>query len=372
VTHSISVLLQRVGRSGHGLAARVRRAASSRSRRMSWSPPRHSSIRSAAGISTARSTRPAPRHPGPAHRRRLRRGDLGGAAALRGGQARVALRALSREDFDDVVRLHTAGRARCSIATECMAGSARRGVPRSQRSPRAARSRTPASTGYCSSGGHPVGSLDEDFAVEANGGDIFQLGNASWRILRVEPESSAWPTRRAHHRRSLLAREAPSGHASFPSGGARPGARHGFAWLTGEVGLSKPRRASCPNCRRRGRALGAVPTPRCVVLDDSSTSREGCSSWSTRLSAQDQSRLGLALRKRFCRVGSSSKPRPTTKRSALARPAAQLSARRSFPVPPSRRGAAGTFSCRRSWTRPCSARAGAGTSPLALHLIAPR
>src|SRR5437667_998060 len=32
-----------------------------------------------------------------------------------------------------------------------------------------------------------VGSLDEDFAVEANGGDIFQLGNASWRILRVEP-----------------------------------------------------------------------------------------------------------------------------------------------------------------------------------------
>ncbi|MGE0385766.1 MAG: DEAD/DEAH box helicase [Gammaproteobacteria bacterium] len=32
-----------------------------------------------------------------------------------------------------------------------------------------------------------VGTLDEDFAVESMAGDIFQLGNTSWRILRVEP-----------------------------------------------------------------------------------------------------------------------------------------------------------------------------------------
>jgi ATP-dependent Lhr-like helicase len=31
-----------------------------------------------------------------------------------------------------------------------------------------------------------VGTLNEDFAIESNGGDIFQLGTASWRILRVE------------------------------------------------------------------------------------------------------------------------------------------------------------------------------------------
>ncbi|MHC4108278.1 MAG: DEAD/DEAH box helicase, partial [Planctomycetota bacterium] len=31
-----------------------------------------------------------------------------------------------------------------------------------------------------------VGTLDEDFAIESNAGDIFQLGNTSWRILRVE------------------------------------------------------------------------------------------------------------------------------------------------------------------------------------------
>jgi len=31
-----------------------------------------------------------------------------------------------------------------------------------------------------------VGTLDEDFAIESSSGDIFQLGNTSWRIVRVE------------------------------------------------------------------------------------------------------------------------------------------------------------------------------------------
>ena len=35
--------------------------------------------------------------------------------------------------------------------------------------------------------GTVVGSVDEDFAVESLAGDIFQLGNTSYRIMRVEP-----------------------------------------------------------------------------------------------------------------------------------------------------------------------------------------
>ncbi|MEL6713273.1 MAG: DEAD/DEAH box helicase, partial [Planctomycetota bacterium] len=31
-----------------------------------------------------------------------------------------------------------------------------------------------------------VGSVEEDFAIESSGGDVFQLGNMSWQILRVE------------------------------------------------------------------------------------------------------------------------------------------------------------------------------------------
>ena len=30
-----------------------------------------------------------------------------------------------------------------------------------------------------------IGTLNEDFAIESNAGDIFQLGNSSWRILQV-------------------------------------------------------------------------------------------------------------------------------------------------------------------------------------------
>jgi ATP-dependent Lhr-like helicase len=32
----------------------------------------------------------------------------------------------------------------------------------------------------------PVGSVDEDFAIDSSAGDIFQLGNTSWRIRRIE------------------------------------------------------------------------------------------------------------------------------------------------------------------------------------------
>ncbi|MCB9587154.1 MAG: DEAD/DEAH box helicase [Polyangiaceae bacterium] len=36
-------------------------------------------------------------------------------------------------------------------------------------------------------GGYFVGTINEDFAIESMAGDIFQLGNASWRIIKVEP-----------------------------------------------------------------------------------------------------------------------------------------------------------------------------------------
>ena len=32
-----------------------------------------------------------------------------------------------------------------------------------------------------------IGTLNEDFAIESMAGDVFQLGNASWRVLQVGP-----------------------------------------------------------------------------------------------------------------------------------------------------------------------------------------
>ena len=57
---------------------------------------------------------------------------------------------------------------------------------------------------------HLVGTVNEDFAVESLQGDVFQLGNSSYRILRVERgtvrgRGCAWIA--ALH--PVLAREAP-------------------------------------------------------------------------------------------------------------------------------------------------------------------
>lgn len=96
-------------------------------------------------------------------------------------------REMTREDFDAVVRLHTEGRRgllhRDGVNHRLMARK---------------RARITAVT---SGGAIPdvadyqmvqdpdgtfIGTLNEDFAVEANVGDIVQLGNTSWRILKVE------------------------------------------------------------------------------------------------------------------------------------------------------------------------------------------
>jgi len=97
-------------------------------------------------------------------------------------------RELPRADFDAAVALHTQGRH---------ALLHRDGVQR--RLLAAKRARMPALT---SGGAIPdnadysvvlepegtyIGTLNEDFAIESNVRDIFQLGNTSWQIVKVEP-----------------------------------------------------------------------------------------------------------------------------------------------------------------------------------------
>jgi ATP-dependent Lhr-like helicase len=95
-------------------------------------------------------------------------------------------RNMSREDFDACITMHTNGRFgllhRDGVGKRVMARK---------------RARITAITG---GGAIPdvadyrvleephgtfVGTLNEDFAIESNAGDIFQLGNTSWRILKV-------------------------------------------------------------------------------------------------------------------------------------------------------------------------------------------
>jgi len=103
-------------------------------------------------------------------------------------------RDLSRKDFDEVVRMLSDG-----FATRRGRQSAylhRDAVNKQLRARRGAKltaitcgGAIPDNADYhvvLEPQGTLVGTLNEDFAIESNAGDIFQLGNASYRILRVE------------------------------------------------------------------------------------------------------------------------------------------------------------------------------------------
>jgi ATP-dependent helicase Lhr and Lhr-like helicase len=104
-------------------------------------------------------------------------------------------RGLTREGFDRVVRMHVDGAPRRSLRDNG-ARLHRDGVNGRIRSRRGARIAALTSGGAIPDTGQyavlaepeglVVGSLDEDFAIESMAGDIFLLGNESWRIRRVE------------------------------------------------------------------------------------------------------------------------------------------------------------------------------------------
>ena len=306
VPYSISVLLQRVGRSGHAL---------SRVPKGRIFPLTQDELVTAAALLDS-----------------VRRGDLdrtlspGAPLDILAQQIVAACvpetweegrlyetlkrawpyRALAREEFDDVVRLHTEGR---------LALLHRDGVHGRLRGTRRASITALTSGGAIADTGQYrvviepegtlVGSLDEDFAVEANGGDIFQLGNASWRILRVEPgvvrvadAQGAPPTI------PFWLGEAPSRTRELSEAVGRVRERGtDSAWLTEEVGLSQASALQLSEFVEEGvRALGAVPTPRCVILERFFDESGGMQ---LVVHAPFGGRInrawGLALRKRFCR-----------------------------------------------------------------------
>jgi ATP-dependent Lhr-like helicase len=215
-------------------------------------------------------------------------------------------RELSREDFDEVVALHTEGR---------YALLHRDGVQRRLRATRRARITALTSGGAIPDTGQfrvllepegiAVGSLDEDFAVEANAGDIFQLGNASWQILKIEPgvvrvadAKGAPPTL------PFWFGEAPARTRELSAAIARVRERgEDRTWLETEIGMPEAASVQLAEYVEAGRqALGAVPTTDCVVLERFFDESGGMqlivhSPFGGRINRA----WGLALRKRFCR-----------------------------------------------------------------------
>ena len=150
-----------------------------------------------------------------------------------------------------------------------------------------------------------VGTLNEDFAVEANVGDIFQLGNTSWRILKVErgvvrvadaqgqpPSIPFWlgegPSCTAELSAEIAALREDAGDADV---------------LARKINLPREAAIQIAEYVNDGRrVLGTVPTQRRVVLERFFDESGGMQMV---LHAPFGGRInrawGLALRKRFCR-----------------------------------------------------------------------
>lgn len=182
--------------------------------------------------------------------------------------------------------------------------------------------------------GQSVGTVNEDFAVESLAGDVFQLGNTSYRIMKIEAgkvrvedahgaapnipfwlgeapgrsdELSAGVARLRAEIDRRLAEPAPppKGRAKSSESGKDGGAalERAVAWLDEHLGLSEDAARQIVDYLARSRAaLGALPTQDTLLMERFFDESGGMQ---LVLHAPFGSRInrawGLALRKRFCR-----------------------------------------------------------------------
>jgi len=172
-----------------------------------------------------------------------------------------------------------------------------------------------------------IGTIDEDFAVESNAGDIMLLGNSSWRIRRVEGKSGRVLVEDAHGAAPTVPfwlGEAParteelSLHVAelrqqisdrlakiFPVGvsQAQPEVSETVSWLKAECGLDDGGAEQAIEYILQGRAvLGAVPTQHTIIAERFFDEAGGMQLViHAPFGARINKAWGLALRKRFCR-----------------------------------------------------------------------
>jgi ATP-dependent Lhr-like helicase len=161
-----------------------------------------------------------------------------------------------------------------------------------------------------------IGTLNEDFAIESNAGDVFQLGNASWRILqvargdvRVADAKGAPPTipfwlGEAPARSDELSRAVSDLRAQVDRRLDDPAASERvIEWMMAETGIERDAADQVVSYLAEGRrALGVIPSQDTLVLERFFDESGGMQ---LVLHAPFGSRInkawGLALRKRFCR-----------------------------------------------------------------------
>lgn len=163
--------------------------------------------------------------------------------------------------------------------------------------------------------GHSIGTLNEDFAFDSIAGDIFQLGNISYRILKVEtgkvyvedakgqpPNIPFWFGEAPGRSRELSAAVAAL-RAEVERKLAAGGVEDCTRWLTDELGVTDAVAMQLVDYLATARAaLNALPTQNTIIFErffDETGDQHLV------IHAPFGSRVnrawGLALRKRFCR-----------------------------------------------------------------------
>ncbi|HUA87961.1 MAG TPA: DEAD/DEAH box helicase, partial [Steroidobacteraceae bacterium] len=159
-----------------------------------------------------------------------------------------------------------------------------------------------------------VGTVNEDFAVESLQGDVFQLGNVSYRILRVEqgrirvedargePPSIPFWLGEAPGRSDELSVSVARLRAELESR-LEQGLEAATAWVVEATGISAPAAVQLVGYLAAGRAaLGALPTQTTVIFERFFDEAGGMQlvihcPFGSRINRA----WGLSLRKRFCR-----------------------------------------------------------------------
>src|SRR5438874_2605832 len=321
-TRSIATLLQRVGRSGHHLGAVPKGRL--------FPLSRDELIECAALVRAARE-RQLDRLIIPAHPLDILAQQIVATVACEEWQEDALFetvrgaylyRDVSRKDFDAVVQMLAEGfttrRGRRGAYVHYD------GVNRRLRARRGARLAALTSGGAIPDIGdyrvilEPtetfVGTLNEDFAIESMPGDIFQLGNRSYLIQKIEsgqvrvvdaqgqPPSIPFWVGEAPGRTPELSQEVSRLRRDV--GGRLADAREATAWLAGEIpGVPEPAaRQMVEYLEASQKILGVIPTQETLVLERFFDEAGGMQ---LVLHAPFGSRVnrawGLALRKRFCR-----------------------------------------------------------------------
>ena len=151
--------------------------------------------------------------------------------------------------------------------------------------------------------GHFIGTLNEDFAIESLPGDVFQLGNASWRILRIgNGVVRVADARGQPPSMPFWLGEAPARSEEMSIAVSRLRAEASMDVLVRDYRLPMAAARQIVEYLDQGkRALGAVPTMDTIVLERFFDESGGMQ---LVLHAPFGSRVnrawGLALRKKFC------------------------------------------------------------------------